>query len=108
MYKLCTYVPEAELEAVKQALFEAGAGRGERYDWCCWQTLGQGQFRPLENASPHLGEVGQVHQLPEFKLEILVEDDCLAAVVQALLQAHPYEQPAWDAVQVITDLPLEI
>lgn len=54
-YKINFYVPESHLEIVKQALFDAGAGRQGDYDQACWQCLGQGQFRPLKGANPSIG-----------------------------------------------------
>ncbi|MGI9286142.1 MAG: NGG1p interacting factor NIF3, partial [Pseudomonadales bacterium] len=56
MFKLCFYVPGENLEAVKSAVFAAGAGRVGDYENCCWQVLGEGQFRPLEGSQPHIGE----------------------------------------------------
>ena len=52
MHKLTFYVPETHLESVKQALFEKGAGKIGRYDCCCWQTKGVGQYRPLDGSDP--------------------------------------------------------
>lgn len=60
MYKLCYFVPESHLEVTKAALFDAGAGRVGDYDRCCWQVLGQGQFRPLPGSRPYLGEAGRL------------------------------------------------
>ena len=57
-YKLCFYVPTSHVEQVKNAIFEAGAGHMGDYDACCFQTLGQGQFRPLEGSNPYIGETG--------------------------------------------------
>ena len=65
MYKICVYVPENSVESVKQALFDAGAGRIGNYDSCCWQTAGTGQFRPLENSNPAIGSQGTVEQVAE-------------------------------------------
>lgn len=96
MYKMAFYVPEADAEAVKQAVFAAGAGRLGNYAECCWQTLGQGQFRPLTGANPTLGDVGELEQVAELKVELLVDDDCLTAALAALKQAHPYEEPAYE------------
>ena len=59
MYKLCFYVPDSHLEAVKKAVFAIGAGRIGAYDSCCWQVLGQGQYRPLEGSQPFLGKPGR-------------------------------------------------
>ena len=56
MYRINFYVPETHLEIVKDALFQAGAGKIGHYDHCCWQTKGTGQFRPLDSSSPHIGK----------------------------------------------------
>ncbi len=95
MYKLCVYVPESHLDVVKQALFEAGAGRIGDYDSCCWQVAGQGQFRPLAGADPFVGTVGAVETVVEYKVELVCDDALIGAAVAALKAAHPYEEPAW-------------
>ena len=66
MYKLCFFVPDAHVEAVKQAVFASGAGRIGNYEACCWQVLGQGQFRPLPGSQPFIGETGVVQQVAEW------------------------------------------
>lgn len=96
MYKLCFYVPESHVEPVKQAVFAAGGGRIGAYDSCCWQSLGQGQFRPLAEADPFIGQVGQVEYLPEWKVEMVVADELIHDAVRALKKAHPYETPAFE------------
>lgn len=95
MYKLCVYVPLSHLEQVKQALFDAGAGRIGNYDSCCWQVAGQGQFRPLAGAAPFIGSQGNIETVEEYKVELVCDDARIAAVVAALKQAHPYEEPAY-------------
>lgn len=105
MYKLGFYVPESHLDAVKQALFAAGAGRSGDYENCCWQVLGQGQFRPLAGSAPFLGEQGELDSVPEYRVEMICSDDTVKAVVVALRSAHPYEQPAWDLVKLVTEPP---
>jgi hypothetical protein len=62
MYKLCFFVPESHLETVKEAIFEAGAGRIGDYDRCCWQVLGDGQFRPLPGSQPFSGKQGELER----------------------------------------------
>jgi hypothetical protein len=101
MYKLGFYVPEGHLEAVKQALFAAGAGRIGNYDCCCWQTLGQGQFRPLDGSTPFLGQQGKVETVAEYRVELVCEEALLTSVLAALRQAHPYEEPAFDVVKLL-------
>jgi structural toxin protein (hemagglutinin/hemolysin) RtxA len=105
VYKLCFYVPESHLEAVKTAVFEAGAGRIGDYDRCCWQVMGQGQFRPLAGSNPHLGQLDQLEQVAEYRVEMVCEASCVRAAVQAMQNAHPYEEPAWDVIELVTELP---
>lgn len=105
MYKLCFYVPESHLESVKQAVFAAGAGRIGDYDCCCWQVLGEGQFRPLAGATPFLGQQGRVERVAEYRVELVCAAANISAAVAALLAAHPYQEPAWDVVALVTGLP---
>lgn len=96
MYKLCFFVPEAYAEKVKAAVFAAGAGKIGDYDYCCWQTLGQGQFRPLTGSRPFLGNEGQLQIVSELKVDMVCEDAFIADVVKALKLSHPYEEPAYE------------
>jgi len=105
MYKLGFYVPETHLESVKAAIFAQGAGRIGDYDQCCWQVLGQGQFRPCEGSDPFLGQRGKLEQLAEYRVEVVCDDEVVRQVVNAMRDAHPYEEPAWDLVQLVTTLP---
>lgn len=95
-YKLCFYVPEDHAEAVKAAVFEAGAGRIGNYDCCSFQVRGQGQFRPLDGSNPYVGEQGEIETVDEFRVEMICTDDHLKAALSALRLAHPYEEPAID------------
>ena len=99
MYLLCFYVPEDAVEQVKDAVFAAGAGRIGWYDRCSWQTLGQGQFRPLAGSNPALGRQGSLEKVLEYKVEMVCDAQYLDAAVRALRAAHPYEEPAWHVVQ---------
>ncbi|MBU2963847.1 NGG1p interacting factor NIF3 [Amphritea sp. 2_MG-2023] len=100
MYKLAFFVPDEALEAVKQAVFMSGAGRIGQYECCCWQVKGIGQFRPLPGSHPHIGRVNTLEQLPEWRVELVCEDQLIAAAVAALKQAHPYEEVAYDVWQL--------
>jgi len=95
MYQIVFYVPESHLEPVKEALFNAGAGRIGDYDSCAWQTLGLGQFRPLQGSDPYLGQTGEVEQVAEHRVELVCEKAALKSAVTAMLAAHPYEEPAY-------------
>jgi hypothetical protein len=102
MYKLSFYVPASHLEQVKKALFASGAGKYQCYDQCCWQTVGQGQFRPLAGSSPHLGQTGQLETIEEYKVEMVCIETAIKAAVQALRSSHPYEQPAYEIYRMLT------
>jgi hypothetical protein len=104
MYKIALYVPESHLEAVKQAMFDAGAGRIGDYEHCCWQTKGTGQFRPLNGANPHIGSVDEVSIVDEYLVELVCENDLISDVIASLKQAHPYEEPAFAAWEVLTNI----
>ena len=105
MFKLGFYVPETHIEAVKRAAFDAGAGRIGDYDSCSWQVLGQGQFRPLEGSDPFLGKQGAVETVAEYRVEMVCDAEHIRAAVEAMRQAHPYEEPAYDVVALVTDYP---
>ncbi len=96
MYKLCVYTPETHLEAVKNALFDAGAGKIGNYDSCCWQVKGEGQFRPLLGSKPFLGNQNEIETVVEYRVELVCADENIKKAVVALKNAHPYEEPAYD------------
>lgn len=101
MYKLSFYVPEVHLEPVKNALFAKGAGHYKTYDQCCWQIRGEGQFRPLVNSKPTLGQVNQLEKVIEYKVEMICTAAAIKEVVQALLDVHPYEEPAYEVYKIL-------
>ena len=96
MYKLAFFVPPAQLERVKEAVFATGAGRIGHYEACCWQVQGAGQFRPITGANPFIGRQGELSRVDEYRVEMVCSDDCIRAAVAALRQSHPYEEPAYD------------
>ncbi|AMO56092.1 NGG1p interacting factor 3 protein, NIF3 [Endozoicomonas montiporae] len=96
MHKLCFYVPASHLETVKDAVFNAGAGKYRHYDRCCWQALGQMQFRGLKSSNPFRGKPETLEQFEEYKVEMMCPDEQVEAAVTALIKAHPYEEPAFE------------
>ncbi|MEX1057809.1 MAG: NGG1p interacting factor NIF3 [Natronospirillum sp.] len=95
-YKLVFFVPESHAEVTKAAVFAAGAGRQGDYECCAWQTVGTGQFRPVAGANPYLGQMGELEQVSEYRIETLVHHAAVPRVVAALKVAHPYEEPAFE------------
>lgn len=99
-FKLVFFVPDAQVESVKNAVFAAGAGRQGNYEQCCWQTLGTGQFRPLQGAQPAIGHVGDLETLAEWRVEMILEKVVVKQVISSLLAAHPYEEVAFDLIEL--------
>ena len=100
MYKLIVFVPETAKETLKSALFRAGAGSFGAYSHCAWECLGTGQFLPGDAAHPHIGTKGSIAYVPEWGVEMLVPDQVLESVKDALCYSHPYEEPAFDLLRV--------
>jgi dinuclear metal center YbgI/SA1388 family protein len=96
MYKLVTFVPHDDAGSVIDALAEAGAGAIGDYDRCAWTASGVGTFRPGAGAHPSIGSVGEVEEVPETRVEMVLERSRRDAVLAALRTAHPYEEPAFD------------
>ena len=101
MYKLTVFVPNNALEQVKSALFAAGAGTIGNYEHCCWQVQGTGQFKPLADSNPHIGAHDRLEKVDEWRVEMVVATAHIAKVIEALKQAHPYETPAYDVIEVL-------
>lgn len=95
MYQLIIYIPQSHCETVKQALFNAGAGKYKNYDQCSWQVTGRGQFRPLTGSTPFVGENNKLNHVSEVRVEMVCKKACIKAAIQAMLIAHPYEEPAY-------------
>jgi dinuclear metal center YbgI/SA1388 family protein len=95
-YKLVVFVPVESASKVADAIFAAGAGHIGNYSHCGFAAQGQGTFLPLEGARPAIGKRGTFEKVPELRFETIVPADKLAKVITAMLNAHPYEVPAYD------------
>ncbi|TVY51928.1 GTP cyclohydrolase 1 type 2-like protein, partial [Lachnellula cervina] len=104
-FMLVFRVPLPNLDAVKAAVFAAGAGRYPgpgNYTECAWQTIGTAQFRPGNAANPHIGAVGVLEKVDEARVETLcVGEDVVRKAVEALKSAHPYEEPGYEVFSVL-------
>lgn len=94
--KWVIYVPRENAEAVREAVFEAGAGHIGDYSHCSWSVSGTGQFLPHEGASPAIGSVGAIEHVPEDRVEVVAPARARGGVLAAMRTAHPYEEPAFD------------
>ena len=99
--KLVVFVPPDALDAVRSALFEAGAGRIGDYERCSWYTQGTGTFLGGEDSSPAIGERGREERVAELRLETVFPAELHEEVVAALRRAHPYEEPAFDVYPLL-------
>tara|TARA_B100000683_G_C12470100_1_gene547482 strand:+ start:208 stop:555 length:348 start_codon:yes stop_codon:yes gene_type:complete len=98
-------VPMSHATDVAQACFEAGAGEIGGYRQCCWSVVGQGQFKPTTHAKPVLGECNALTILDEMRVEMVCLKHNWPEIERALLIAHPYETPAYAAIEMINSLP---
>ena len=96
LLKLATFVPEAQAEKVRNALFGTGAGSIGNYDSCSFNVSGAGTFRAEEGADPFVGNLLELHTEPEIRVETIIPVHKKSAVLRALLAVHPYEEPAYD------------
>ena len=101
MLKLIYYVPESHLESTKNAIFTAGAGGIGNYEHCAWQVLGMGQFKPVQGANPFIGTLEKLEQIPEWRVETIVPEEKASVVAKALKASHPYEEPAFEFIQIL-------
>ena len=99
--KLVVFVPPDALERVRDALFEAGAGRIGDYERCSWYAEGTGTFLGGEGTSPAIGEKGREERVAEVRLETVFPAERHDEVVAALRRAHPYEEPAFDVYALL-------
>ncbi len=98
--KIIVFTPVDAAEQVRAALAGAGAGRIGDYDQASFTSPGQGRFRPLEGASPAIGAVGRAEVVDEVRIETVCPRHLRATAVAAMLAAHPYEEPAYDVLEL--------
>ena len=94
--KLVVFVPREALDAVREAVFDAGAGRIGEYERCSWYAEGTGTFLGGESTKPSVGRAGREERVAELRLETVYPVERETEVVAALRAAHPYEEPAFD------------
>jgi dinuclear metal center YbgI/SA1388 family protein len=99
-YKLVTFVSEDHVDRVSQALFSAGAGRIGAYSSCSFRSPGTGTFFGDESTNPAIGKKGALERQPEIRVETVVPIASIEAVIHALRESHPYEEPAFDLNQL--------
>ena len=101
--KVITFVPDTQVDTIRQALGTAGAGGMGNYRLCSFSTHGEGTFLPLEGAHPAIGKVGSLERVSETRIEMVCAKRSLPIVIETLKQFHPYETPAYDIVELVAE-----
>lgn len=101
--KISTTVPLAHADAVREALGKAGAGQIGEYSFCSFTARGEGRFMPSDAANPHIGEANKLEVVEEEHIEVVCDRAIAKQVIQALKQAHPYEEVIVDIVPLIDE-----
>lgn len=100
--KHVVFVPTPDARAVLDAMADAGAGTLGEYERCAWTTTGTGTFVPGAGANPTIGASGRREEVDETRVEVVAPRAIRAAVVRAMVAAHPYEEPAFDVLELAT------
>lgn len=102
LVRIATFVPADQLEAVRVAAWEAGAGRiGCFYDQASFSAPGRGTFRPLEGANPSVGAVGELSEVAEVQLEIVAPESQWPQIMDAVRRVHPYQEVAYNVTALL-------
>ena len=101
--KIAVTVPLEDVEKVRNAICEAGAGVIGNYSYCSMSTKTVGTFRPNDEANPYIGENGNLEFVDEEKLEVVCDFDKVKRVLAVLRDVHPYEEPAIDIMPLIDE-----
>jgi len=103
LLKLVTFIPERSFDNVRNAIFNAGGGVIGSYDQCSFAVHGTGSFRGGETSNPYVGEKGKIHFEKELRFETVLYAHLKNKVIKALVDSHPYEEPAYDLYQLEND-----
>lgn len=105
MYKIAVFVPKENVDELISAMGNVGSGVIGDYSHCTFRTPGTGTFYPMLGAQPYLGKVGELNEVDEYRLEMLVSPDRVERVIATMLDVHPYEEVAYDLYEVKTPPP---
>lgn len=101
--KVVTFVPTDKLDTLRSALGTAGAGGIGKYKLCSFTVEGEGTFLPQEGAEPAIGKIGRLERVRERRLEMVCSKRALPLVIETLKQFHPYEEPAFDIIELVPE-----
>jgi hypothetical protein len=99
-YKVVVTVPENEADKLREAIGSAGGGKVGNYTHCSFSVKGTGRFLPVDGANPAIGQVGQLEEVAEERIEITCDGESVKTVVDAIRATHSYEEPAIDVYEL--------
>ena len=102
--KLEIFTPFEAVDAIREALHQAGCGVLGNYDYCCSITEVSGYWRPLKGANPYNGEVGKISEGRECKVEVNCKAENVPVALEAIRATHPYEEPLINIVPLLNHL----
>ena len=94
--KIRVTVPEGNVDDIRDALAKAGVGEVGNYSHCSFVYPVRGRFKPNDEANPAIGNAGEIEEVDEYMVEAICHEDKVEGAVKALIEAHPYEEPAID------------
>ena len=101
--KIIVTIPIDNIDEVRNAICEAGAGIIGNYTYCSMSTKCIGTFKPNNNANPYIGEKGKLEIVDEEKLEVVCDINNVKKVISKLREVHPYEEPAIDIIPLLDE-----
>ncbi len=101
--KIVVFVPETHVDAVRDAIGDAGGGKIGSYTRCSFSTKGVGHFKPEEGAKPFIGKVGELESVAEERIEFVCDQGIVKGVIVAIKKAHPYEEVALDIYPLLEE-----
>lgn len=100
LYKLAVFVPKEYADKVRSAITSKEAGWIGDYSDCTFNTIGIGTFKPKENTNPFIGKTNNLEHVEEVKIETIVKESLLDITIKAMVNAHPYEEVAYDVYKL--------
>ncbi|OIP81445.1 hypothetical protein COW94_04380 [Candidatus Peregrinibacteria bacterium CG22_combo_CG10-13_8_21_14_all_44_10] len=101
LVKIVIYTPSDYANSIRSVLAEAGAGNIGNYDSCSFSSKGVGRFRPLDGSSPHTGNIHEITEVDEERIETICPRDKAPDIISKVKAAHPYEEPAIDVYPLL-------
>jgi len=101
--KIVTFAPNENADAIRKAVGDAGAGQIGEYSHCSFSIDGTGRFTPSGKANPHIGEANRPEEVQEQRIEVVCDRNIAKKVIDAMRDAHPYDEVAFDIYQLLEE-----